>query len=207
MHRYLKYIYSHTSVILAITGMLVALVALSQFFLKDGDHSHLVEFVTGVAASLIGAAAAYFLSRATKFASGEKPVVFISYAHQDHDFAKSIVKALQTIGAHPLIDRHELKVGDNIRAVLNDMLDKSDFILFVVSPNSAKSDWGKNEIEQAMKKGKRILPVVLDRSSIPSQLSDLYYADFTKGFDEGFRQLLRTLRPKTSWKKHFTMSR
>jgi len=180
--------------IIPVLAASASLVALMSFFLKDIGSSTTFPLLTGVVASITGAAVAYAAALAMKTVSRQAPSVFISYSHQDTAFTDKLAKSLKDADVDPIVDRLELNVGDDIRSAVDDMIDRSDYFLCVISKNSAKSDWAKKEIEQAVRRGKRILPLVLDADAIPEPLSGVYYADFTNEFDAGLAQLLKTLQ-------------
>jgi hypothetical protein len=146
----------------------------------------------GIGGSLLGAFLAAFIVNLRRFAS--RPRVFISYAHKDHEFVVKLAEDLRDLGIEPIIDRMQLKVGDDIHAAVDEMIDKADYFLVVISEASKTSSWAQKEIEQANKRGKRILPVVLSTSSIPSNISGVFYADFSKDYKEGVSQLARTFK-------------
>lgn len=160
------------------------------------ETSKALPLISGSLASVVGGAIAYALAMAYKAASREVPAVFISYSHEDAEFAGKVSKALAELDVEPILDRLELKVGDDIKAAVDEMIGRSDYFLFIISGNSANSDWAKKEMEQAIEREKRILPVVLDAEAIPEPLSGIYYADFTGEFEAGVDQLKRTLLRK-----------
>lgn len=194
--RFYKYVHRNASVI---TSMAAVAMALSVFLLKVGrdfTSDSAYTLVIGMTASLMGAFLAFFFARAIRFATKDEPKVFISYTHKDAEFVRKLVEGLEEIDVRPLYDQIELKVGDDIRTAVDDMIDRSDYFAFVISKNSAESAWAKKEIEQAAKREKRILPIVLDLASVPEELSGIYYADFSGDFDAGMNQLNKTFKPK-----------
>ena len=191
--RFYKYFMRNISLVAPAVAALASIAAMSYFVLET---SKALPLVSGTLASVVGGAIAYALAMAYKAASREVPAVFISYSHGDAEFAGKVSKALADLDVEPILDRLELKVGDDIRAAVDEMIDRSDYFLFIISGNSANSDWAKKEMEQAIKREKRILPVVLDAEAIPEPLSGIYYADFTGDFEAGIDQLKRTLQGK-----------
>ena len=150
--------------------------------------------LTGVLAAGLGAVASVAAGFMFHRLQRRKPRVFISYAHADSDFASVIADRLKQMGAEPVIDRLVLRVGDSVQGAVDRMIDSSDYFLFVVSSASKNSNWAQKEVQQALSRGKRVLPVVLDTGSIPKELSGIFYADFTKDKTKGFAELERTVR-------------
>ncbi len=184
------------SLSLAIIGSMVSIMALLLLFYKDMaiDDKRFAIFI-GALASIMGATLAYLMLETTRRMYNRK-AVFVSYTHQDTDFVKMLAEDLKNMDIKPLIDRLELKVGDNIRQAVDEMIDRSDYFLVVISENSMKSDWAKKELEQAMARKKKILPILLHSGSIPSELSGVFYADFTEKYEIGLEQLKNTFSSK-----------
>ena len=96
----------------------------------------------------------------------------------------------------PLIDRLELRVGDNIKQAVDRMIDRCDYVIYVSSENTKNSSWSNKEIEQAVKRDKKVLPVVLSDGTLPEILNGVYYADFTETYEHGISALERTFSGK-----------
>ena len=86
--------------------------------------------------------------------------VFISYSRDDLDFADQLVAALEPCGFDPTIDRHGISGGEDWKKRLGSLIHESDTIVFVLSPESARSEICAWEVEEAVRLSKRILPVV-----------------------------------------------
>ena len=200
--RFYRYFVGNSSLLMPLMAVIISIAAMSIFFLRDSDLFTTFAIVNGLVASVAGATLAYAMARAYKLASRNLPAVFISYSHQDSQFAEKLAKALEAIDVEPIVDRLELTVGDDIRSAVDEMIDRSDYFLYVISKNSANSNWAKKEIEQATKRDKRILPVVLDVDAVPESLSGVYYADFTGDFESGIAQLEKTLQRRRGLQAH-----
>jgi len=80
-----------------------------------------------------------------------------------------------------------------------------EFVAAVISKNSIKSDWVQKEISLAMTReieDRRVtvLPLLIEKCTLPASLSDKFYADFTKpeNFEREYSTLLRTLDTNSS---------
>ena len=182
-----KWIVRNAASIASMAGVSMALVAF-VYQLK----SEWAPVALGIAGSATGAVAAAYFFHLRRVAS--RPRVFISYAHKDNEFAVKLADDLRKFDVEPIIDRLELKVGDDIRSAVDDMIDRSEYFIVIISDASKASSWAQKEIEQATKRGKRILPVVLNPCSIPSDLSGVFYADFSKDYEAGLSHLVRTFK-------------
>jgi hypothetical protein len=67
-------------------------------------------------------------------------------------------------------------------------------MIIVLSPNSVVSDWVEKEYTHALSLRKKIIPVMLQRSSVPFALNTINYVDFTSDdYVASFNDLLTAL--------------
>jgi hypothetical protein len=73
--------------------------------------------------------------------AGEKLKVFISYSRKDSaEFADELLAGLEVAGFAPFLDRHDIVPGERWEARLGDLIEQSDTVVFVVSPEAVKSE-------------------------------------------------------------------
>jgi hypothetical protein len=102
------------------------------------------------------------------------------------------------------LDEGEIAPGDNIVTKIADGLD-SDFVLFILSPESVASNWVKEEWtdafwEQTNKAEVKLAGVLYKDCAIPRLIRNKKYFDLRSNHPEGFRQIrswLLTERPVT----------
>jgi tetratricopeptide (TPR) repeat protein len=127
--------------------------------------------------------------------------VFISYNHEDKDFASCLANDLKSSGLSVWWDQWEIKVGDSIIQKVSDGIDGSAHLVVVLSPYSVKSDWVKREVGSALMRQLSIekdiitLPVLIADCEIPVLLREIKYADFRQDYHAGFNILLEVLHP------------
>lgn len=127
-----------------------------------------------------------------------KKRVFISYSYQDKEFVEWLKTELQDLGLDIWYDESEILVGDNIQKKVNEGIQSSSAFILVLSNSSKNSDWVRYEMNSAIllnaiKKGISILPIKIDDSEIPSDLSGYLYADFSDDRKKGLEILKRSL--------------
>ena len=105
--------------------------------------------------------------------------IFVSYSRKDIGFARTLARDLEKAGYDVWWDLTDLRGGDDWLRVIPAAIESSEFILVVLSPNSVLSDWVKKEYTQALSLGKKIIPIMLTRSSVPFALNTINYVDFT----------------------------
>jgi len=127
--------------------------------------------------------------------------IFISYASEDRDFAKKLANDLRKEGLNIWIYEWEIKVGDSITEKINTALARMDTFIVVFSKDSVNKLWVKRELNSTLyrkMKGENIsiLPIKLNDCVIPPLFEDIYYADFSLGYNQGYQKLLDPIRDK-----------
>lgn len=107
--------------------------------------------------------------------------IFVSYTYADKWQVKQIAEILEN-GGHDLWYDHRIIVGhDWKQAQLKAIMD-CDSYLWLLSPESVRSEWCLWEFAEAVKANKPIIPVLIQRNTpIPPVLQQRQYADFTEG--------------------------
>jgi hypothetical protein len=124
--------------------------------------------------------------------------IFVSYSHQDKPFVDLIVERLKRAGHEIWIDSLKLKPGDNISRKIEEGISTADAVLVVVSASSLSSKWVQQEfsslaLSDLSKRAPRVVPVVIDASSVPSYLSNYLYIDLSRDFEAGLASLVQSL--------------
>ncbi|MEV4429728.1 SAV_2336 N-terminal domain-related protein [Streptomyces sp. R-07] len=135
------------------------------------------------------------------FPNPEHYDVFVSYAHEDGQWAVTLAEDLRRRGLEVWLDRWELSPGQDVAAGLRDGLAKADAMVAVVSPGWLTSEWANREFEAATTDGRtRVFPVLWgDVTNVPSSIAERGYFDFRRGmtpdeYEESLRQLVRAIR-------------
>ncbi len=148
------------------------------------------------------------LSRAPKLK------VFISYSRDDLQFADQLDAALDLCSFESILDRHGISGGEEWKQRLGSLIRDADTVVFVLSPASARSEICRWEVDEALRLGKRLLPVLcrpLDGASPPPQLQERNYIHFYfephapgSGFGTGLAQLVTALQTDLAWIREHT---
>lgn len=134
------------------------------------------------------------------------PQIFISYSRKDIAFARRLAGDLETVGYNVWWDLTDLRGGDDWPRVIPAAIEASQYVIVVMSPNSAISDWVAKEYTQALDLRKKIIPVMLRQSRVPFALNTINYVNFASGeYADNFKNLLTALgytgEPPTEPKK------
>jgi len=120
--------------------------------------------------------------------------IFISYSRKDIDFARKLAGDLEKAGYEVWWDLTDLRGGDDWPRVIPAAIESSQFVIVVLSPNSALSDWVEKEYTQALSLRKKIIPIMLANSRVPFALNTINYIDFTgEDYAASLNSLLATL--------------
>ncbi len=105
--------------------------------------------------------------------------VFISYARDDFEVIKRIIRALDHQGLSCWVDQDNIRWGESFPSALHNAIESSQYIIFCISENYTKSSWARKEVElalaisQDMEGSNRphLLPLLLE--DIPDHLKSL----------------------------------
>ena len=93
--------------------------------------------------------------------------IFISYSRKDINFVRQLAGDLEKAGYEVWWDLTDLRGGDDWPRVIPAAIESSQYVIVVLSPNSAVSDWVEKEYTQALSLHKKIIPIMLANSRIP----------------------------------------
>ena len=128
--------------------------------------------------------------------------VFISYTSEDARIAQKIRNYLAHSYIDVFDDKADISMGSNLASSINEAIDASDAVLFIISRNTDKSRWVHQEMSLAISnklngKSVKLIPIVVEKNSdIPFFLKDYLYLDMTKGqdFETAMSRLIEGLR-------------
>jgi len=106
---------------------------------------------------------------------------FVSYSRKDIEFAKHLTGELQKSEMDFWIDWEGIPPTVDWWKEIQKGIEEADVFLFLMSPDSAKSEVCGQEIETAIKNGKRLIPLVVREiawSDTPPHLEHLNYIFF-----------------------------
>src|SRR5215831_10849166 len=142
--------------------------------------------------------------------AGEKLKVFISYSRKDSAaFADELMAGLDYGGFAPFLDRHDIVAGEEWEARLAGLIEQSDTVVFIVSPEAIKSDRCVWEVGKTLALSKRLLPVIhiaVPDNLIPKKLSRLQFVRFDtgRGITRPLAELAEALRQDLDWIREHT---
>jgi formylglycine-generating enzyme required for sulfatase activity len=138
-----------------------------------------------------------------------KTRVFISYSRQDMAFADKIEAVLKARGFEVLIDRQEIYAFEDWWKRIQALIGRADSVVFMLSPDSVKSEVALKEVAHAALLNKRFAPIVcrqVEDSAVPEALRRLNFIFFNepKRFDASADRLADALRTDIGWVRQHT---
>ncbi len=129
--------------------------------------------------------------------------VFISYSRKNVDFARKIVDAIYADGRKNVwIDWEDIEYAEDWWQKIQQGIDSAENFLFILTPDSARSQICYDEVAYAVSSGKRIIPLSYiqitqaeDFEKIHPAISQHNWLPFDQeaNFDAGMAQLFKTL--------------
>ncbi len=112
--------------------------------------------------------------------------LFLSHNTKDKDFVRRIAAASAVTGAQVWFDEWTIRPGDSIPGAINQGLARFDIFALVCSEAASMSEWVRTEMDAAISrwvtdKSARLVPIVLDGTSLPPLLASIRYIDAKDG--------------------------
>jgi len=124
--------------------------------------------------------------------------VFLSHHSVDKPWAITLKDALRSRGLAVWLDRDEIRPGDLFVSALESGLEESKAVVLIVSPESMKSKWVKEEYSRALalaqdkRRSLQLVPLVLRDATLPGFLANRSWVEFRNvaEFDANVEQLV-----------------
>lgn len=112
--------------------------------------------------------------------------VFVSYAHEDRDFAARVEDHLKAKGFRVIRDQTHLHPGERFAMSLDEALSKSFAVVLVLTPRSEQSVNVTYEWAHALGRGLPVIPLLRETTACRvHQLASLQYCDFRHTVEPG----------------------
>ena len=131
--------------------------------------------------------------------------VFISYSRRDINFVKQLVKRLETARIDNWLDQDDIEPAADWRERIQTGIERADNFIFVISPASVQSNECRQELEAALRNGKRLIPIVykeIDPQLTHPALASINWIFFRDGVDDfqtAFAKLVTAIKTDLAW--------
>ncbi len=118
--------------------------------------------------------------------------IFVSYSHQDSKAVEKIVSVLKENTQKRVWFDHNLRGGENYFSVIANQIIENKYFVFIVSENSAESDWCVRELEFAASEKRTIIAIWLENVELSPRIKlviqNTHYINWYSETDESFWQ-------------------
>ncbi len=136
--------------------------------------------------------------------------VFISYSRRDKVFTQKLVDALHAANRDVWADWNSIPAASDWDAEIKEGIEKTDTVLFLLSPEWIKSNECRKEMIHAIQHGKRLIPILYlmpdQGQEVPPELAKInwVYMRDTDNFDKAFETLQSAMDTDLDWIKTHT---
>jgi WD40 repeat protein len=129
---------------------------------------------------------------------------FISYSRKDTIFTRKLADALLAEKYELWVDWESIPPTVDWKLHIQKGVEDSDTFLFLISPDSIKSHECAEELKQAVKNGKRLIPLVvreINAEDAPNELKHInwiYFLD-SEAFHKSFKKLIEAINTDYEW--------
>ncbi|XZN97515.1 MAG: TIR domain-containing protein [Microcoleus sp.] len=113
--------------------------------------------------------------------------VFISYSDMDRETMEKIRSSLRRESLTVWTNKTDIQTGEDFQSAIDRGIEQTDNLVYLLSPDSVKSEYVRKEIEYAVSLQKRIIPVLVRETppdSLPKALQGVQYIDLTDNVEE-----------------------
>lgn len=135
--------------------------------------------------------------------------IFLSYSRIDREIAEEVAARIRNLGYEVFRDLDDILPTEAWKERLQELIEKADAIVFLLSPSSALSEVCQWEVELAESLKKKIAPIVIkdvEGEKIPKLLSRLNYIFATEAdrLDNAVSSLNDALSGTAEWLREHT---
>lgn len=113
---------------------------------------------------------------------------FLSYSRSDEKFALRLAQDLRAGGIAMWIDQLDIRPSEHWDRAIERAVRECRGLVVVLSPRSVASDNVADEISFAIDSGKSVLPVMIERCTLPLRLTRMQVIDATGDYGRALKQ-------------------
>ncbi|MDJ0703564.1 MAG: TIR domain-containing protein [Leptolyngbyaceae cyanobacterium MO_188.B28] len=148
-----------------------------------------------------------FITESAKYADDLMTHVFLSYAEEDKAVMENVRRSLRREGFTVWTNTTDIQTGVAFQQAIDQGIEEADNLVYLLSPDSLKSEYCQRELDYASSLNKRVIPLLArptELTQIPDVLRALQYIDLTDNvvemdYQQDESQLLRILRQEAPY--------
>ncbi|HEX5238660.1 MAG TPA: toll/interleukin-1 receptor domain-containing protein [Sphingomicrobium sp.] len=118
---------------------------------------------------------------------------FLSYSRADEKFALRLARDLRARGVAMWVDQLDIRPSEHWDRAIERAVRDCRGLVVILSPRSVASDNVADEISYAIDSGKSVLPVMIERCTLPLRLTRMQVVDATGDYDRALEQCVGEL--------------
>ncbi|MDP1545200.1 MAG: TIR domain-containing protein [Anaerolineales bacterium] len=141
----------------------------------------------------------------------KKTKIFLSYSRKDKPFVRKLKESIDQTGFDVWVDWEGIPLSADWMAEITQAIESADAFLFVISPDSLKSEICDRELELAVKGNKKIIPIlyreVEKKQPIHPKLAStnwVYMRSRKEKFEKSLPLLVDSIQTDLGWVKQHT---
>ncbi len=123
--------------------------------------------------------------------------VFISYKHEDSDFAEVLIYRVEKAGFQTWVDSDKLAAGEDWRNGIDESIRNAFALIVIMTPEAKASEYVTYEWAFAWGAGIKVIPILYKSTQLHPRLEALQYLDFTSRTNRPWDALLNVLKKAT----------
>jgi len=127
--------------------------------------------------------------------------VFISYKHDDLDFAENLKAKLENAGFKTWMDNDKLRAGKEWRNDIDKNIKEAFAFIVIMSPEAKASEYVTYEWAFAWGAGIDVIPVLYEKTELHPRLEALQFLDFTNKTHRPWDNLIAEIKKVEAEKK------
>ena len=119
---------------------------------------------------------------------------FLSYARLDQTIALRLADDLIAAGVSVWVDQYDILPSQHWDRAVENAVRSCRGLIALLSPAAVASPNVADEVSVAIDDGKAIIPVLVERCTLPLRMTRMQYIDATSDYDAALRRCLATIR-------------
>src|SRR2546421_1881350 len=124
--------------------------------------------------------------------------VFISYQHEDGDFAQVLINKIKEAGFETWVDSDRLHAGEDWRVEIDSAIKNAIALIVIMTPEAKASEYVTYEWAFAWGAGVKVIPIMHKETALHPRLEALHYLNFTSRTARPWEALLSVLKNAAS---------
>src|SRR5258708_5452161 len=124
--------------------------------------------------------------------------IFISYHHQDAEFAENLLFRIKDAGFSSWVDSENLRAGEDWQVGIDQAIKSALALIVIITPEAQASEYVTYEWSFAWGAGVKVIPVMYKQTQLHPRLKTLQYLDFTNFPTRPWDKLIEALKVAAS---------